>query len=125
MTRATGSVGLRAIARNVGGLIEAQLLELDIAVSASNVDDLVREIEHAIIAEYMIAREHGFTPFAAIAHRTPEHFKAWWPVAAAEGDRSLTTRDLNLPDEVMDALAIALHTPGRPSVIVGQYALAA
>lgn len=114
---------LRAIIRSSSDAkwFEAQLLELDIAVAAESKEAVFREIEYALVLEYQIARERVQTPFARlVCSKTPHSFHSLWA-----GADSYTPRSLNIPDEVWDALAIALHTPKRPVFAVQQYAMAA
>lgn len=117
---------LRAIVRSGtdGKWFEAQLLELDIAVTAASMDDVFAEIEHAIVMEYHVSRQVGRTPFAAIAKGAPHTFKTLW-IDIAETDPAIKTRELRLPDEVLEALAIALHSPNRPVLKAQRFALAA
>lgn len=110
---------LRAIVRQVGDSYEAQLLELDIAVAAKSEGGLLREIENALILDYQIARERGQTPFAGLVHKTPNGYLVWWEEDGAK------EHQLHLPEDVVDALAIALHTPGKPVFALQRYAQAA
>lgn len=99
---------------------QAQLLELDVAVSASSFDEIVREIEYALILEYRIARERNQTPFANLVRGLPFDLHS-----AFDNGPNRQTRELDLPDEVMDALSIALHTPKKQTFSVQPYTMAA
>lgn len=51
---------LCAIVRDDGsGLLQARLLELDIAVASDSIDGIIEEIRHALIVEHMLAGEQG------------------------------------------------------------------
>jgi hypothetical protein len=103
---------LRAVIISSGNesFFEAQLLELDIAVSASSEEALFSEIEHALIMEYHLATHHGTVPFASFVNRVPPKFEEMWRSA---GDDPIGVRGLDIPDEVAEALANALHTGNR------------
>jgi len=104
-----------------GSFFEAQLLELDIAVSAMSVDELFSEIEHALIMEFHLANKYGNVPFSAFLNRVPAEFEKMW---ASVGDDPIGVRDLNIPDDVAKALASALRT-GNMHVGVRAHRLAA
>lgn len=89
---------------------EAQLLELDIAVSAPSVEELFSEIEHALIMEYHLANQYGNVPFASFVNRVPQKYEKMW---GSVGDDPVGVRGLNIPDEVAEALASALHSSNR------------
>lgn len=116
---------LRAIIRQTEERwFEALLLELDIAVAATSVEDVVVQIERALILEYQVARELGQTPFACAVRSVPQELERYlW---TSKGNKQYP---LDLPDEVVDALAIALHSlaPAKqpPAIAVTRYALAA
>jgi hypothetical protein len=113
---------LRAMFREFDGLIEAQLIDLDIAVSAESIDAVVKKIEYALQLEYQIACENESTPFCNLVHRVPASFASGWGEA-----KQTETREITLPEEVMFALAIALHTPNpkRRVFAAQRYAVAA
>lgn len=117
---------LRAIVRHADGgreWLEAQLLELDIAVSASTYGQLVKEIEHALVMEYQIAIENNRTPFAAIVNKTPSAYTSWWAECETSGTKN---RSLNLPREVSLALAMILHSLEQtPTFAIQEFRLAA
>lgn len=100
---------------------EAQLLELDIAVSAASVDELFSEIEHALIMEFHLANRYGTVPFSSFVNRVPPRYEEMW---ASVGDDPIGVRGLNIPDEVAEALASALRT-GNTHVEVRAHRLAA
>ena len=100
---------------------EAQLLELDIAVSATSVDELFLEIEHALIMEFHLANQYGTVPFSSFLNPVPEKFEKMW---ASVGDDPIGVRGLNIPSEVAEALARALRT-GNMHVQVRAHRLAA
>jgi len=114
---------LRAVIMSSGNdsFFEAQLLELDIAVSASSVDDLFAEIEHALILEYHLANRYGNIPFSSFANRVPPKYEQMW---ASVADDPIGVRSLNIPDEVAAALANVLHT-GNNRVEIRAHRLAA
>ena len=58
------------------GVIEAQLLEFDIATSAQTLNGLVEAISYAICAEYQIAVENDVVPFLNIG-KAPQRWLAW------------------------------------------------
>lgn len=89
---------------------EAQLLELNIAVSATSVESLFSEIEHALIMEYHLANRYGNVPFASFVGRVPPKYEAMW---RSVDDDSVPGRELVIPEEVSEALATALHTGNR------------
>jgi hypothetical protein len=95
---------LRAIVAPTGdGRLQAQLLELDIAVVGANIDEILTEVAHAIIVSYEVALEHNEAPFALIAD-APQMLKSKWRQAA-----SGNTRCFHLPEDVAMALATALR----------------
>lgn len=108
---------LRAIVRrSEERWFEAQLLELDIAVSADSFEGIIRELQHAIIVEYQVAKELGHTPFAnVVVDEPPAELARWW-MAGSKGN----SREVALPAVVFDALKIALHAPKQPVFVVQQ-----
>ena len=99
------------------GTFQAQLLEIDIAGTAPSEKEMIREIEYAIELEYQIARDRNHTPFASLFN-PPDDLDAKWQKATVRKQHAL-----NLPDKVIDALAIALRSLDRPTSI--EYKLAA
>ncbi len=102
-------------------LFEAQLLELNIAVSAQSVDDLFAEIEHALIMEYHLANRYGTVPFESFVGRASLKFEKLW---RSVSDDSVAGRELDIPEEVAEALAKALHT-GNKQVEIRAHRIAA
>lgn len=91
---------------NTPGLLEAQLLELDIVVAAKDQDGLIRELQHAIEAHYHIARAQRRTPFIQLIDTVPQHLRDSWDDANAQSIGSLF-----LDEEIADALASVLRAP--------------
>lgn len=114
---------LSALVRRPEGQFEAQLLPFDIVVSAPSMDELIHELEHVLCMEYQIARRLGCTPFANLG-ASPALFWEIFDRAVEQGSPA-ETRDLELPSEVMDALAIALRSPQPPRFAFRDYAVAA
>jgi len=114
---------LRAIIIPSGGesFYQAQLLELDIAVSAMSVDELFAEIEHSLILEYHLANRHGTVPFASFVNCVPPKFEELWKSVGAD---STGVRSLDIPDKVADALSNVLHT-GNKQIEIRSHRLAA
>lgn len=100
---------------------QAQLLELDIAVSASSVDELFAEIEHVLMLEYHLANRYGTVPFSSFVNRVPPTFEEMWK---SVGDDSMGVRTLDIPDEVVEALANVRRT-GNKHVEIRAHRLAA
>jgi hypothetical protein len=97
---------LHVVIADRGGFLEAQSLELALAVSAIDQDGLVRAFEHAIICEFEIANEHGLTPFVRLLDRAPKDFPNEFEGASFED-----MGQLKLPAEVGLALAAVLRAP--------------
>lgn len=114
MTRANELDTLHAVVvERANGLFEAQLIELDLAVSADSEQGLIEELEYAIELEYRIAKDHNKTPFANL-FMAPDRFH--------EGREPADFDDwgvIKLPAEVAEALAVALHTPSS----IGEFKL--
>lgn len=91
-----------------GGLLEARLLELDLAVSGASEAELLDELRYAIIANHEVAVERGLTPFANLYRERSEYR------GEIESNHFDEIGVLDLPQEVSKALAIALHQP-RPT----------
>jgi hypothetical protein len=115
---------LRAIVRSSqdGTFFEAQLLELNLAVSALSMDGVVSEIEHALVMEYFAAKHFGKVPFASLVREAPHSLQMWW---MAEQESPGGLRKLCAPEEVLNALAEALHTPSPPLLATQKYSFAA
>lgn len=98
------SCQLRAIIAPMGAdRLQAQVLELDIAVSGANVDELIAEIQHAIIVSYDVAMECKEAPFALISEAPASVKDKWTPGTQSE------SKGFHLPDNVAMALATALR----------------
>lgn len=109
---------LRAIVSRWSGGLQAQLLELDIAVQGQTEDDLLLEFAHAITVSYEIATAHGEAPFSSIGE-PPKSFKDQWRSCA------MKTGFIELRDDVAIALATALRWRKPAGSVVFQDALAA
>lgn len=98
---------LRAIVRHTAnGWWEGQLLDLDISADGPSEMEMVRELEHSIIAKYHLARKAGRTPFLDILLAVPTNVDRSW-----EADAQRPGAELKLPPEVAIALAAILHAP--------------
>ena len=96
---------LRASVKNTPDWWEARLLDLDIFADGENEDKMLHELEHALVAHYYIALEHGRTPFVDLLVSCPRDVSQSWE----SGDKKL--RSLNLPDEVRQALSAVFRSP--------------
>lgn len=94
---------LRAIVTRCAGGLQAQLLELDIAVQGSDEDTLLFEFAHAITVSYEIAVAHGEAPFASVGEPPKAIRDKWRPTT------EMKTGCIELRDEVAMALATALR----------------
>jgi hypothetical protein len=65
---------LHAVIAQRDGLIEAQIVEMDVAVGGKTVRDILLEIEHALESEYVLAHRFNRTPFVHLIGRTPAQF---------------------------------------------------
>lgn len=90
--------------------VEAQLLELDLAVRAHDMNGVIEEFGHAIIVLYEAAIKLGVTPFANIK-AAPAEFQEKW--VDCNASCSSPVGYISLPEEVAYALAIALRA-NRP-----------
>jgi hypothetical protein len=96
---------LRAQVRIKKGWWEICLLDLDIRADGESEDAMLRQVEHALIAEYHLAKTFGETPFVKFVKAVPvEVQKAW-----ENGGTKL--RALNLPEEVSLALSMIFRQP--------------
>ena len=114
---------LRALVRQTNGIYEAELVELDLCVSSTSEDGLFGAIEYALCLTYQIARERGETPFARITGMASPKVAAQWNWISQS--QPAKTRPISLPEEVADALAIALHAAKPENVSGLSYAIAA
>jgi hypothetical protein len=118
------NLSLRALlSEGADGSIQAQLLELDIAVRADSLDGVLREFEHAIIVLYQAARKDGATPFAT-TREAPARFRRKWESLNGNGAAAPTEGRINLPPEIADALAIRLRAD-RAALEIPVFRLAA
>jgi hypothetical protein len=99
-----GQNKLRAIVSRWSGGLQAQLLELDIAVQGTDLDQILAEFSHAITVSYEIAMDLGEVPFLNL--REP-------PKATRDRWRSCnrTPGSVKLTKEIVMALATALRWP--------------
>jgi hypothetical protein len=96
---------LRAHVRCTDGWWEIKLLDLDIVADGATEAEMLEHLEHALTAEYHLARKLKRTPFVSIMLAVPTDIRR---PAAAPG---ASVRPLTLPDEVRQALAAAFRRP--------------
>lgn len=97
---------LRAKVKDGPDWWEAKLLDLDIAADGASEDEMLRQVEYALVAEYHLALKYGQTPFVKIFTKDcPEEVRKSWE------DGSKNLRTLNLPDVVRQALAAVFRRP--------------
>jgi hypothetical protein len=96
------------------GWLEAQMLELDIAVAAQDHEQLLAELQHAIESHYHIARHLKRTPFVNQT-AVPEEFERKWNDAGASPMGALF-----IAEEIVDALAAVLRAP-TPIFTIREY----
>lgn len=94
---------LRAIVSRWSGGLQAQLLELDVAVQGADEDQLLAEFAHAITVSYEIAEAHGEAPFSSIGE-PPKAIREQW-----RSSNVIKSGCIELRDEVAIALATALR----------------
>lgn len=94
---------LRAIISRWSGGLQAQLLELDIAVQGANEKQLLAEFAHAITVSFEIAKAHGEAPFASVGE-PPKSVRDQWRSGTIK-----TPGWIELKKEVALALATALR----------------
>lgn len=94
---------LRAIVSRWSGGLQAQLLELDIAVQGENHEQLLAEFAHAITVSYEIAIAHGEAPFSSIG-QPPKAISDQW-----KSSNEIKSGCIKLRSEVALALATALR----------------
>ena len=90
------------------GTYLAEMLDLEVFVFASSENEVASAFERALIMEYSVARRLGQSPFESVIRKNPARPDVRWVASRAN------SAALHLPDEVYDALAKALHSPGRP-----------
>lgn len=97
---------LRAIvSRSEDDLWEAKLLELNIAVSAEDQDDLCKEIEHALRVAYHAALKYGCTPLVGFVRDQIDE----QDLAHFDSVDTPSLHHLSLDAEIMAALNMALR----------------
>lgn len=103
---------LRAIISPFDGGLQAQLLELDIAVQGATVEEILGEFSHAITTYYEAARDLDEAPFADL-DIAPQQYQGRW----REG-MSSQKGNIELSEEVALALSTALRTRKRIREVV-------
>jgi hypothetical protein len=103
---------LRAHVRRTDGWWELKLLDLDIVADGATEDEMLQHLEHALTAEYHLARKFGRTPFVNILLAVPTGNRR----PAQPTGTSL--RPLTLPDEVRQALAAAFRRPSMDAFAI-------
>lgn len=96
---------LRAIVSRWPGGLQAQLLELDIAVHGSSHEELLAEFAHAITVSYEVAVAHKEAPFSSIGV-PPKAVQEQWQSKVMKG---MKTGEIELEDDIAMALATALR----------------
>lgn len=97
---------IRATLSTKDGWREMRLLDLDIVVGGVDVEEILRQVEHALVSEYALAVSIGKTPFVEIFNaECPDDVRRAW-----EEDHK-QFRQLNLPQEVRLALAAVFREP--------------
>lgn len=110
---------LRAIVSRWSGGLQAQLLELDIAVQGESEDQLLAEFAHAITVSYEIAIAHGEAPFSSIGE-PPKALRDQW-----RSTNGMKSGFIELRSEVALALATALRWRKPVGSVVLEDAVAA
>jgi hypothetical protein len=95
---------LRAVVSRWSGGLQAQLLELDLAVQGADHDEIFKEFAHAITVSYEIAVAHGEAPFSSIGQPP----KAIQDQFVCSKNKEITGW-IPLKDEIAMALATALR----------------
>jgi hypothetical protein len=90
---------LRAKVCNKGGWWEAFLIDLAVAADGATEAEMIEQIKHALVGEYVLALRNGETPFVKLIRSVPKEVAQSW------ADDSKTLRSLNLPQEVKQALS--------------------
>ena len=96
---------LRAAVVEKNGWWEMRLLDLQIVADGASESAMLAELEHQLIAHYLLARKNGDTPFLGLLLACPVDGEQRW----ANGDKNF--RALNLPEEVRMALSAAFRFP--------------
>lgn len=103
---------LRAQARQKDGWMEMRLLDLDIVADGPSEDAVLRDLEHTLIGEYLLAIHMDQTPFVKLFRGCPPDVSKSWH----DGDKKM--KQLNLPMEVRMALAAVFMNPNFSEVAV-------
>lgn len=90
---------LRATARMDRGWWEIKLLDLAVAADGDSETAMLKQLEHALVAEYLLAKELGQTPFVKLLLACPKEVHEAWT------DDTKKFRTLSLPEEVRCALS--------------------
>lgn len=99
-----------AISEVETGLFEGRVLELDLCVSGSTVEEVCQEIEYALRVSYYAAIHEGLTPFADLVEAIdPREERQWGKMCQR------SSWQMELETEVIRALAIALRVPTLPN----------
>lgn len=115
MPPTNGPNKLTVVIEENDGFLDAQMIELDIAVRAKSDKELLEEIEYAILMEYRMAKKYGRVPFVNLVGAVPERYRKQAERASPESFEKLG--DLMLDSDVMEALAIVLHAP-KPVFVI-------
>jgi hypothetical protein len=83
------------------------LLDLEVVVEGDTEQEMLLQLEHALVAEYVLAKKFGQVPFAKLAKLCCDAREEKW------SSESKTLKSLNLPAEVRSALA---HAMGKPDM---------
>ncbi len=94
---------LRAIVSPWKGGLQAQLLELDIAVQGADEAELLREFAHAITVSYEISIAHQEAPFSNFGE-PPKAIRDQW-----RSSNAIRSGMIKLRDDVAFALSTALR----------------
>lgn len=96
---------LRATVKQDARGWQLRLLDLAISADGQTEDAMLRDLEHALTAEYLLAKKFGQVPFAKLRSASESNKDQAWK---RDGK---SFRQLNLPAEVKEALALALGDP--------------
>ncbi len=107
---------LRARVSNSGGWWELHLLDLAIMADGASEDEVLRGLEHALMAEYQLALKYKKVPFVELFRECPDFVRASW-----ENDDGKKHRQLDLPDEVRLAIAAVFRLPTNAPFEVKTY----
>jgi hypothetical protein len=104
---------LRALVATCDGGIQARLVELEIAAFGKDVNELLKELGHAITVAYRVAKEFGETPFVKFMKEDNKDADLWDSLSSQNPSSPLGS--IAVPSEVGEALAafLRLLTPIR------------